>query len=66
MKSTTKMEVRILGGVASACYVFALATCAVATYALAALSLVAYGDIGLSSYPIASRFQIVGVEARIY
>jgi hypothetical protein len=56
MKSTTKMEVRILGLAASACYVFALAACGVATYALAALSLAAYGDIGPNSYPMASRF----------
>ncbi len=56
MRRTTKMEGRILGLAASACYVFALVACGVATYALAALSLAAYGDAGPGSYPMASRF----------
>jgi len=56
MNSTSKMEVRILGAAASACYVFALAACGVATYALVALSLAAYGDIGSGSDITTSLF----------
>lgn len=56
MRSTAKMESRILGVAASACYVFALAACGIAAYALAALSLAGYGDIGSGSYPVAPHF----------
>lgn len=56
MKSTMKMEDRILSVAAFACYVFALTACGVATYALVTLSLTAYGDLGRGLYLTASLF----------
>jgi hypothetical protein len=50
MNSTSKPENGILCSVAFACYVFALVNCGAAAYALAVLSLKAYGNLeqGLS------------------
>ena len=56
MKSMMRMEDRILSVAAFACYTFALTACGVATYALVALSLTAYGDLGKSFDPIISQF----------
>jgi hypothetical protein len=56
MKSTMKMENRILSALAFACYVFALTVCGVATYALVMLSLTAYSDPGQGFYLRASQF----------
>ncbi|MBA2731529.1 MAG: hypothetical protein H0U54_01420 [Acidobacteria bacterium] len=56
MKSTMKMEDRILSVAAFGCYVFALTACGVATYALVTLSLDASGDLGKSLYLTTSQF----------
>jgi hypothetical protein len=56
MKSTMKKEDRILGVAAFACYVFALATCGIATYALVTLSLTAYNGLGRGFYLTAAQF----------
>ena len=56
MKSTVKMENRILSVAAFACYVFALTACGIATYALVTLSLTAYSDLGQGFYLRASQF----------
>jgi hypothetical protein len=46
MNSRSKSEGGILSVVAFACYGFALAACGAAAYALAMLSLMAYGNLG--------------------
>ncbi len=56
MKSTMKMEDRILSVVAFACYVFALTASGVATYALVTLSQTAFGNLGQGFYLTASQF----------
>lgn len=56
MKSTMKMEDRIMGVAAFACYAFALTACGVVTYALVTLSLAAHGDLGQGFYLTASQF----------
>ena len=50
MKSTLKTGDGILGGVAFACYVFTLAACGIAAYALVTLSLPLYGELGRGLY----------------
>lgn len=55
MKSTIKMEDRILSFAAFACYVFALTACGVAAYALAVLSLTAYGNLEQGFHLTTSR-----------
>ena len=56
MKSTAKVEDIILSAAASACYVFALAACGVATYALVSLYLAAFVDLGNGFYLTAPQF----------
>ena len=56
MRSTVKMENRILSVAGFACYVFALTACGIAAYALAVLSLIAYGEFGQGFYLTASQF----------
>ena len=55
MKSTMKMEGRILRVAASACYAFALTACGIATYALVTLARTAYGELGQGFYLAASQ-----------
>lgn len=47
MTSTSKTETRLLGVAAFACYLLALTACGAAAYALAGLSLAAYGGLGM-------------------
>jgi len=56
MKSTMKMEDRILSVTVFACYVFALTTCGVATYALVVMSLTTYGNLEQGFYLTTSQF----------
>ena len=56
MKSTAKGEGRALSFVAFGCYVLALTACGAATYALAALSQAAYGNLGQGLHMTASQF----------
>ena len=56
MNGTLKTEDGILGIVAFACYVFAMATCGAAAYALATLSLNAYDDLEQGLFLTASYF----------
>lgn len=56
MKSTSKMEDRILRVIAFGCYVFALTACAAVTYALVMLSLTASGGLGQGLGLTASPF----------
>ena len=56
MNSTSKYERGILSVVAFACYGFALATCGAAAYALAMLSLMAYGNLGQGLSLTAAQF----------
>ena len=55
VKSMKKIEDRILGAAAFACYVSALTACGAAIYALIALSQAAYGGLGRSIYLTASQ-----------
>ena len=55
MKSTTKMEERILSLAVLACYIFALTASCVATYALFTLSQAAYGGLGRGFYLTVSQ-----------
>ena len=56
MKSTLKMEDRILSGIAFGCCVFALTACGVATCALVMLSQAANGGLGQGLRLTASQF----------
>ena len=56
MKSTMKMEDRILSVIVFACYLFALTACGVATYALVTLSQTVYGNLRQGFYLTASQF----------
>ena len=56
MNITSKSEDGILSVVAFACYGFALATCGAAAYALAMLSLMAYGNLGHGLSLTAAQF----------
>jgi hypothetical protein len=56
MKSTMKMEDRILRVVAFGCYAFALIACGLATYSLVTLALTAYGNLGQGFYLTAPQF----------
>lgn len=56
MKSTTKVEDRILSIAAFGCYALAMTACGVATYTLVALSRTMYGDLGRGLYLTASQF----------
>lgn len=51
-----KMEDRILGVAAFACYLFALLASGAVTYALITLGKAAYGDLGRGVYLTASQF----------
>ncbi|HEX8687123.1 MAG TPA: hypothetical protein VF654_11495 [Pyrinomonadaceae bacterium] len=51
-----KMEDRILGVAAFACYLFALTASGVVTYALITLWKAAYGGLGRGVYLAASQF----------
>ena len=55
MKSTMKMEDRILCVAAFACYFFALTAFGISTYALVTLSLTMYDNLGLGLYMTASQ-----------
>lgn len=56
MKSTLKVEDRILGAAVFACYLLALTACGLVTYALVTLSRTAHGGLGRGLFLTASQF----------
>jgi len=56
MKSTMKMEDRILSAAVFTYYVIAMTACGVATYAVVTLSQTAFGNLGQGFYLTASQF----------
>lgn len=56
MKSTMKVEDRIMGVAVFACYLLALTACCLVTYALVTLSRTPYGGLGHGFFLTASQF----------
>jgi len=56
MKSQKKTEERALGYVATACYAFSLALCGIVAYAVVALALPAFDNVGQGLYYTGMKF----------